>query len=129
MGSIISIMEQKENLLHGNGALEEEISQAEEALGLSFSKDYREYLLAYGIAAFDGHEFTGISKSARLSVVEVTKRSWEICPWVEKDLYVLEEGMDGIIVWQKGTGEVYSSGMTETLKKEGDTLEAYLNVL
>ena len=126
MQSIISVMEQKEDLLHGNGASKEEVALAEKALSLSFAQDYREYLLTYGIAAFDGHEFTGISKSQRLSVVEATQRSWELCPQVEKDMYVLEEGMDGIIVWQKQTGEVYSTGMTETVKKEGDCIVAYL---
>lgn len=56
-----------------NGRSEEEIEQAEMALRVSFAKDYRLYLEEIGLAFFDGHELTGLTNTARLNVIDVTK--------------------------------------------------------
>lgn len=41
-----------------NGRTEEEIAKAEKKIGITFAKDYREYLKEIGLACFDGHELT-----------------------------------------------------------------------
>lgn len=87
-----------------------EVSQAEQALHLAFSPEYREYLSAYGVASADGHEFTGICASPRLNVVNVTREERETNPGVPDDWYVVEQAhIDGIVIWQSEKGEVYQT--------------------
>lgn len=62
----------KTSFLSGKGVPPEQITQAEQELGLSFSDEYREYLSDYGIGAYDGHELTGLTKSKRLNVITAT---------------------------------------------------------
>lgn len=92
------------------GVSMEQIADAEKALALRFADDYREYLLSFGSASSDGHEFTGICNSKRLNVVDVTLAEKSITPGIPNDWYVLEEaGFDGIVIWQSSTGEVYQT--------------------
>ena len=72
MESIINILKEKDCFHSLKGVTENEIRVAEQALGLSFSKEYRTYLQTFGLASFQGHELTGIIKSPRLSVVVQT---------------------------------------------------------
>ena len=125
---IMTLFAMGEDVLHGEGALPGEIEAAEEALGLHFAEDYREYLTRYGIAAFDGHEFTGITSTPRLSVVEVSRSGWERNPQVEKNMYVVEEGMDGMLIWQRESGEIFSTWDDGQVHKEGESLSDYLRL-
>ncbi|MDR1208990.1 MAG: SMI1/KNR4 family protein [Clostridiales bacterium] len=89
---------------------EAEISQVESQLSLKFAADYREYLAEFGVAAADGHEFTGIVASERLNVVNATKSEWKLNPQIPHTLYAVENaGIDGIIIWQDESGQVYQT--------------------
>ena len=72
MSDIIDILKNAPEYIGGNGRTDTEIETAEKQLGIKFSPDYRCYLKDIGLACFDGHELTGICKSARLNVVDVT---------------------------------------------------------
>ena len=62
------------------------------------------------IAAYDGHEFTGLSKAVRTNVVEVTKQKWLECSKISKSWYVIEEtNIDQIVIWQSQDGKVYET--------------------
>lgn len=50
----------KEDLIIYASAELDLICQAEQELKVVFSKEYVEYVLAFGIAVFAGHELTGI---------------------------------------------------------------------
>lgn len=92
----------------GKGVTTETVQQAEHALGLRFADEYREYLIAFGIASAGGHEFTGLGASPRLDVVAVTQHQREMKPYVPKDLYVIEElNIDDVVAWQSASGEVF----------------------
>lgn len=100
MSDIIDILKNAPEYIGGNGRTDTEIETAEKQLGIKFSPDYRCYLKDIGLACFDGHELTGICKSARLNVVDVTllqrQRVSDAYSW-----YVVEEtGIDGIVIWQ-----------------------------
>ena len=111
------------------GVSAEQISNAEKTLALHFADDFREYLLAFGIASSDGHEFTGICNSKRLNVVDVTLAERRINPTIPQDWYVLEEAsIDGIIIWQSGTGEVYQSQLGRESVKIADSFCDYLDL-
>ena len=114
------------SLLAGSGVPEKEIEEAEKKLGLKFSDEYREYLLHYGIAAYRGHELTGLTKSTRVNVANVTTE--ERKPGIPDNLYVVEcTNVEEIIIWQSATGEIYASSPNMKLTKINDTLKDFLN--
>ena len=82
-----------------------------------------------GFAVYEGHELTGICKSERLSVIDVTlserKDSCDEC----KEWYVVEQiHMDGIVIWQSSTGKVYRTLFGQMPLKICDSLLEYINL-
>ena len=112
MTKIIKTFRAKSDFLFGEGISEERIRNAEEALGLKFANDYKEYLLHFGIVAYDGHELTGIYSSTRLDVSNVTISERQNNTTVSNNMYVIEvANIDGIIVWQSTDGDIYETVM------------------
>ena len=127
--SINEIQLIKQNVLTGKAATAEEIIAAEKSLGLKFAEDYKEYLLTFGNIAYEGHELTGICKSKRLNVVDVTKKLRERIGVVPKTLYVIEEtNYDGIVFWQNSKGIVYKSLGLSKPKKAYNSLEHFMSI-
>lgn len=113
--------------LHGSGTTSEEIEKAEEKLGLKFSKEYREYLSEFGIGAYDGHEFTGISDIKRLDVVTVTEDERKNNPDVPRSYYVIEQAnYDGIVIWQDEKGIVYESFESGSFEKVANSILQFI---
>ena len=128
MSNVIDALNEKSSLLVGKGSSPEQITQTEQELGLSFSEEYREYLSAYGIAAFDGHELTGITKSERLSVVSATLEARKKYSELPADLYVIEEtGVEEIVILQDSTGAVYRCAPNAKRRKICASLSEYLS--
>ena len=114
----------------GKGVSAEDVQQAEQALGVHFADEYREYLTAFGIASANGHEFTGLGTSPRLDVVAVTQRLWEINPSVPRSLYVVEElNIDDMVAWQSATGEVFLTVGQAQPVKTAESLSQYVTGL
>lgn len=112
------------------GASMEQIADAEKTLALRFADDYREYLLAFGIASSDGHELTGICNSKRLNVVDVTLAEKSLFPGMPQDWYVLEEAnIDGIVIWQNSTGEIYQTQPDKEAIMLAGSISGYLDLL
>lgn len=108
MADILKTLQDKPGFVSMAGATDEQIQEAEAQLGLTFAKDYRAYVKAFGAAAFEGHELTGLSKSSRLSVVNATLEERAKNPAVPPDWYVVEQlQIDDVSIWQSGTGEIY----------------------
>ena len=108
--NIIKILKQKSDLLHGIGVDQKTISEAERELGLTFADEYKEYLKEMAIVAYSGHELTGLTKSERTNVVQVTRKKKRISPSVPMDWYVIEDAnIDGIVIWQDGQGKIYKT--------------------
>jgi hypothetical protein len=106
--SFLTFIREKTGFVTTGAVTISEIENAEQVLGVKFSKEYAEYVQNCGAASFDYHELTGICSSKRLSVVEVTQKQRQITPNVPSDLYVVEEcGMDGACMWQDEAGKVY----------------------
>ena len=128
MKRIEEVFKEKSALITGEGASEKLIKSAEKELGLRFAEEYRTYLSLYGIAACDGHELTGLTKSLRVNVVAVTKEQRGNNPEIPQTLYVLEEmNIEGIIVWQSTSGRVYYSSPNGSLVKICDSMSEYIN--
>lgn len=110
-----------------DGRTEAEIIKAEKALGILFAKDYREYLSEIGLACFDGHELTGLSKSSREDVVSVTMEQREQLGDLASRWYVVEEAnIDGIVIWQDSDGTVFQTAPNIKSKKIANSIIEYL---
>lgn len=128
MSEIVKALKQKKFYTAGKGCTEEDIINAEKALRVKFSKEYREYVLACGSASYEGHELTGIEKTPRLDVVAVTKEARELNKEVPADWYVIEDtNMDGVLIWQDSTGAVYLTGPAYITEKTADSLLEYIS--
>ena len=111
-----------------NGRPENVIADAENKLGVTFAADYREYLKEIGLACFDGHELTGLTKTARLDVVSVTQEQREQTDSIDPSWYVVEEaGIDGIVIWQSADGSIYATAPNTTAKKIASSLSEYVS--
>ena len=128
MSKLVEAFEAKHNLLFGNGASDEIIEDAENQLGVTFSDEYKEYLQKYGIAAYSGHELTGISKTARLNVVDVTRVERERNKDIPDNLYVIEQtNVEDIVVWQSSEGTIYYSSPNKPITLLFESLEDYIS--
>lgn len=127
MANVIDILRGMPDYIGANGRSEEEIIRAEKALGISFAKDYREYLAKIGLACFDGHELTGLTKTARLDVVSVTNEQREQFGDYVSSWYVVEEtNIYGIVIWQDSDGAVYETAPHSKAKKIANSLAEYI---
>ena len=78
------------------------------------------------MATANGHEFSGIGKSRRLSVVEMTTALRNKVT-VPNKMYVVEKlNIDGIVVTQIEDGTVYQVYPNGDSTKIADSLEEYL---
>lgn len=110
MKKIVEKLKGKEYFHSLTGATEAEIRASEQALGLTFAEDYRDYLKEFGLASYQGHELTGLINSPRLNVVTQTLEERRNNPHIANDLYVIEvANIDGIIIWQTSTGEIFET--------------------
>lgn len=108
--SIVDLIKSKEDLIIYAPAEPNLVFQAEQELKVVFSKEYVEYVLAFGIAVFAGHELTGICDRKRLDVVRNTFNQRELNLFIPKDWYVIETlDIDGVVIWQDGSGKIYQT--------------------
>ena len=127
MAEFLKTMQSKPGFVAMASATEDQVKEAETQLGVLFAKDYKAYVQAYGVAAYDGHELTGISKSPRLSVINATLEERKNNPDMPSDWYVIEQlNIDDVSIWQSGTGEVFQvmPGLSPT--KIYDSLVKYV---
>ena len=128
MADIVKLMQKQQDFYSMNGASHEAIRNAEQTLELRFATDYRKYIEAFGVASFAGHELTGICQSKRLSVVAVTQEERNNTD-VPADWYVLEQAnIDGIVIWQDGSGVVYQTAPNSKAKKLCQSLAEYIEM-
>lgn len=126
MSDIIETLKNAPEYIGGTGRTAAEIEIVEKQLGVEFAPDYRCYLKEIGLACFNGHELTGICKSTRLNVTDVTLAQRKLCPETHY-LYVIEEAnIDGIVIWQASTGEIYQSISGSSPQKKYSSLVDYV---
>lgn len=129
MKNIVGKIKEFSCLFFLKGVTDEEINFAECKLNLKFSNEYKQYLREFGVASFEGHEWTGICKSDRLNVVQVTKEEISRKQIIPKGLYVIEQThIDDIVIWQNEQGEVFQSSFNEIPRKIADSLLEYIEL-
>lgn len=126
MKNIIDVLRSMPDFIGSNGRNKEEIELAETMLEVAFARDYRNYLEKIGLACFDGHELTGLTKTERLNVVTVTMEQRERFGKIASTWYVIEEAnIYGIVIWQDTEGFIYEAASNAKVKKVADSLSEY----
>ena len=129
MEGIVAVLKNMPDYIGSNGRTNEEIELAEKTLKCTFAKDYREYLSEIGLACFDGHELTGLTKTERLNVVAVTKEQRKLLGEIALAWYVIEEAnIDGIVIWQDADGTIYETAPNMEAKEIANSLAEYLHI-
>lgn len=125
---ILTVLRNKPLFQSYKNATTEDISNAEDVLSLKFSQEYKKYLKTFGFATYEGHELTGICKAKRLNVIDVTLYERALSPEVPLTWYVIEQlNIDGIVIWQSFTGEIYQTAPNTEPLKICDSLLEYIN--
>ena len=126
MADIVKLLQKQSDFYAMKGVSEEDIQAVEQELGLRFAADYHKYVAAYGVVSYAGHELTGICKSRRLNVADVTVEERNSID-VPADWYVLEqENIDGIVIWQATNGAIYQTAPNAKVKKICGSMAEYI---
>ncbi|MFQ7320397.1 MAG: SMI1/KNR4 family protein [Faecalibacterium sp.] len=126
VNAILDVLRNAPDFIGGKGCGNVAISGAEQALGIRFAPDYRAYLQKIGLACFDGHELTGICKAFRLNVVDVTLDERKQCPDAAGWYVVEQANVDGIVIWQAPSGEIYQTMPGVSARKIYNSLTEYV---
>lgn len=114
-------------LFKSKGASEEEISKAEQALGVVFAHDYKEYLGLFGAISFGSVEFTGLNVDKYINVVDVTLKERSFNKNFPSDCIVIENiGNGGFLILQKSSSEIFEWSGQEP-KKIFENLMEYID--
>jgi len=128
MSELVEYLQSKGELITGKPAEEVEIAKIEEMLGVGFAEDYRSMLKSFGFVCVDGHEITGITNAKRLNVYDVTMKERANVSCDMPGLYVIEQTyIDGIVIWQSASGEVYRTAANSKPVKIADGMGGYLS--
>lgn len=128
MSDFVSALKKSSDFVSLNGATQQEIEDAEKELSLQFAPEFKKYLRECGVASADGHEFTGITTSKRLNIIDVTKSAREKNSGVPGNLYVVEELLiDHITIWQAEDGAIFQAVSNGDPEKVCDSLVDYLS--
>jgi hypothetical protein len=102
------------------------IHNAENELGLKLSKEYKDVLQKYGSLCIKGEEFLGIDND-NYDIVKATKDARINDSNFPLDAYVIENtAIEGILIIQKDTCELFTYQPNGQLQPLSDTLEEYL---
>ena len=108
MDKIIELFTKIEGLKSLGGCSQEEMQEAEEKLGLKFPEEYKNYLLEYGTARFNGVELCGLNSTGYLNVVEATEQEKSVNHAFPNKMFVIEDlGVDAKLIIGDEKGNIY----------------------
>lgn len=127
MKTIVDLLRAQPAFISAKAPTAQEVTQAEQSLGVTFAADYRDYVAALGVASYEGHELTGVCPFPRLSVVSVTQQERTANPAIPSAWYVLEQtNIDDLVIWQGASGAVYQAMPGRAPEKISTTMAAYI---
>ena len=113
------------NLETGTPAMDEQVKEAEETLGLTFAKEYAAYLKAYGLASGRNIKLTGITRKVGRGVVPATLSARKANPGMPNNMYVVMDD-DEASVLQDEDGSIYLLWPDKEPEWECNSLTEYL---
>ncbi len=125
---VINSLADKSDDFFSKGEVESsKIAQAEESLGVNFSKDFWKYTQKFGYIEVDGMELCGVVDSRHVSTVIRTQNMRELFLDFPMDCYVIESvGIDNAVMVQKSDGKIYQFLHGHDLLFAADSLSEYL---
>jgi hypothetical protein len=125
---VINSLADKSDDFFSKGEVESsKIAQAEESLGVNFSKDFWKYTQKFGYIEVDGMELCGVVDSRHVSTVIRTQNMRELFSDFPMDCYVIESvGIDNAVMVQKSDGKIYQFLHGHELLFAADSLSEYL---
>ena len=126
MNNIVDVLKNALDFIGGTGRTGEEIENAEKQLGVRFAHEFRCYLKEIGLASFDGHELTGLCKTTRLNVVDVTLTQRDYFPEAYSWYVIEEANIDGIVIWQSSAGDIFQTEPGRKAEKIYSSLAEYV---
>ena len=125
---VINSLADKSDDFFSKGEVESsKIAQAEESLGVNFSKDFWKYTQKFGYIEVDGMELCGVVDSRHVSTVIRTQNMREMFSDFPMDCYVIESvGIDNAVMVQKSDGKIYQFLHGHDLLFAADSLSEYL---
>ena len=124
---INSLADESEDFFSKGGVESSKIAQAEESLGVNFSKDFWKYTQKFGYIEVDGMELCGVVDSRHVSTVIRTQNMRELFSDFPMDCYVIESvGIDNAVMVQKSDGKIYQFLHGHNLMLAADSLSEYL---
>ncbi|WP_107943256.1 SMI1/KNR4 family protein [Metasolibacillus fluoroglycofenilyticus] len=91
-----------------NGVSDQEISDTEQKLGMTFPKTYREILSAFGSVDIGSDEIFGLGVEGYSNVVETTLKERDLAKGVLDSFIVIQDlGIDGILIVVDKNDNVY----------------------
>ena len=128
MNTISESFKNKRNFFCERGASIEEIESAEKELNVVFADDYKEYLRLYGSVSCAGHELTGISEDENLDIVNATILNHKRNHNIPESYYTVEDThIDGIVIWQIKSGEIFQADYNMEPVKIHNSLAEYIS--
>ena len=124
---VINSLADKSDDFFSKGEVESsKIAQAEESLGVNFSKDFWKYTQKFGYIEVDGMELCGVVDSRHVSTVIRTQNMREMFSDFPMDCYVIESvGIDNAVMVQKSDGKIYQFLHGHELLFAADSLSEY----
>ncbi|MCA9765245.1 MAG: SMI1/KNR4 family protein [Carnobacterium sp.] len=108
MSNIVEKIKNISDMTAMEGCSLKNIREAENALDLTFPKEYIDYVKAFGCIDFGSTEWTGLNVKGRLNTVTATKKEKEINKDFPMGYFVLENlGIDGQIIIVNEEGQVF----------------------
>jgi len=127
--NIIEVINTLVGLYHSTGATQKQIRHAEEALGLSFAPEYKEYLAQFGYISAGSMELCGIGTD-HIDIIEETQYTRDMSQVFDTfpdNLYAVDSlGIGGIVIVQSATGEIYETAPNFPPNKIFDSLAEYI---
>lgn len=124
---IIQRIENIDGLRFVGGCSEEQLTEAENALGLKFPTEYALYIREYGCIGFGSTEWTGLNVKGRLNVVDATKREKELNKAFLEKCFLLDNWcIDGKMAIMHEDGRIYllqNKSVTPLCNTLGEYLE------
>ena len=109
MSEIVKMIEQIQNLYKLKKCTLNDVEDAQNKLGLKFSKEYVDYVTNFGVISFYGTEWTGLNVNGYLNVVEATMSEREIHKNFPEDCFVVENlQMEGAVIISDEKGKIYN---------------------
>ena len=128
MSDIVSKMKLIEDLGVMEGCTEEQVAEAQQALGLTFPPEYVAYVREFGCIDFWGTEWTGLNVGGMFNTVAATLQERELNPDFPANMFVLENlYIDSKVAAVDEAGKVYLVQYS-SCSELCDSISAYLEL-